>query len=633
MAFNLLWYPLDFEGEGEELSLLDAFARLELDAVLTAIRSQLTSSQVVRDLIKLQNRTTISSQQPLPFNKIGLVALPIFTPPPPPPPQPTIKVDPMDFRSVDIAEGTGSVGQALRIIITALNDDLTIYGVLLTEQYHWNLLPADGVYTNVHDPLLPNGAPNPDYDPLKETLDLDSFPIVIPQNTWKAFFIELAPREGTISQTEPFETVTVAFIFSNATNLFTGDSEGDEMHQLITAIPGYESTDRRYFDNFVAVRGSGIVIPKENPGSPEPDYRVFPPAIPFPDLPPVTLPPLEETLGTIGFVVGGINGLAAQLFNRTVYSFNFSSETLLLEPLLTNRREWCATVGNSSQFYIAGGSRANRSIPFSSIDRYNYISDVMYRIGQTLDVPCDMMSGAPIKSLGYLFGGDAISWQDGAVERYGTLRRIRQINFGNENITTLGSQLSQSKALCNCTTGNKKNIWIFGGGIRETPGLDFNFFAHNPITSIEKFAVESETSTLLGSSLSVANSWRNATAGNRYRIYIAGGVQIATSKRIPNQTGLSTQTISRFDNTHETLISLGTQLTTPKDSISPMGGSKKIYWAGGFTNDGELLGSTAIEKLSNLDGLNNETLSTISKSLLANCSNGSGISDYNPGWS
>ncbi len=626
MSFNNLWYPEDFAGRDLEPTVADAIDLLNQDGIAQSINELFKNRQIYQDIVSIQNQDAYTEDARIPFFQVGALEVAPPAPSPTPDPQPTILVTPMDFRSIDVEEGSGEIGQTVRILITALNDDLTIYGILTTEHAYWTINPADGVVANHHDP------DHPDYDPKVEVLDLDSFPITIPQNTWKAFFITLDPREGTISETEPFFTIGIAFILSNATNLSTNTPEADYFHNEIVQYPEYAGTPREYFNNFIAVRASGTIIPKLNPDPPEPDTRIFPPAAPIPSVDNFAPLPPELRYGSRGYLVGG-NNLLEYRFNRKITKLNLNAETLTTAQNMSAVREWPGVVGNSTQFYIVGGSRADKSINTHLIDSYNFITDSLVRISAGLDVQSDMLSGAPSERKGYLFGGDSDRWLDpnGPTFRYGTLNRIRLLDYDTEQISTIGTTLAQEKGLVNCATGNKRYIWLFGGGARNVTSLNYEFYAHTPVLNIEKFTVTDQSVQVIGTQLASDNAWRNCSCGNRDNIYIAGGNDgIGGNKRTPYSSGSLSNTISRFNIADEVLLNIGQSLLGNYDGLAPMGGSKKIYYGGGF--NGTNNGSLNIQKLQNIEGLNNETITLLSTQLTTSHNGAGGISDYNAGF-
>lgn len=621
MATNQLWYPLDFVGQGEEITVLDAIARINTDAINLALASQVKNRQIYWDIIHNQNATTLKSERFIPFSQVGTLPIPPVEIPPSPPPQPTILVTPTDARSIDITEGEGNGSQALRILVTALNDDLTIYGVLPDNRAYWDLDPQD--------------PPINSSDPLNRILSLAELPVVIPKNTWKAFFVTLHPREGTVVETMPFETINVVFILSNAVNTYHSNQgvekdTADFFHSVLAAYPGHETLQREHFNNYFAVRCYGTVIPATNPGPAQPDTRVFHTAAPFPGIPIPPEVPVEADLGTIGFTISGTDLIIGNQTNTSISVLDFSSETVTQAQYLTKPREWCGAVGNESQFYAAGGSSNNRTTITGTIDRYDMISNAMARISIVLRSGVDMLAGATAKNSGYLFGGDTLAWQDFLTPKYGTVDRIEKIDFTTEFITTLGNNLPSAKALTNNATGNSEKIWLFGGASRNVSSIDPYLFDQLPVNSLSLFTVSSETSVEQGINLAAGDSWRNATAGNRNFVYIAGGCLAATNKRQAAQAGLSSNSISRFNIFDDTLLNIGSQLSFRTDALSPMGGSKKIYFGGGFDDNGFQTRSD-IQRLDNLDGLNNETLFTISSQLRSDQGGGAGISDYNAG--
>lgn len=632
MAINPLWYPADFTGQGEELTVLDAIDRINNDAIELALSSQVKNREIYWDIIHNQNITTLKSETVLPFTQVGSLPLPPIVVPPSPPPNPTILVTPMDARSIDVEEGKGGAGglngsQAIRIIITALNDDLTIYGVLLEEREFWDLKPDVSKQPESNDPLF-------------RLLDIANVPIVIPKNTWKAINVSLNPRANTVNQTEPVDVQTVVFILSNAVNTYHSN-QGEELIQADNFFNKFNSDsdlqniDRRYFDNYIAVRLYGRIIPDSTSGGNAPsDPRppVLSPA-PYPGAIPLPPPPEEEDLGTRGYTIAGTDLLLSPTqTNRTISFLDFKSETIGTTTALTEAREWCGVVGNQSQFYVAGGSSNKRLVQSNSLDRFDMFTNAMSRLSLILRSPVDMLAGATVKDKGYLFGGDALRFtDDGGNVRYGSLDRIERMNLTTEFLVTTSSRLPSSKSLTNCATGNARHVWLFGGGRREASAIDTYLFAHDPVTTITEFdSVGGGTINLANQSLATNNCWRNASAGNRDYIYISGGCTKATDARTPAQSGLSSRVISRFNIATKTVLNAGTQLDFATDAHAPMGGSKKIYFAGGFSTNG-YQSRTGIQKLDNLGGAGNETITTITTNLTNGRGASAGISDYSAG--
>jgi hypothetical protein len=266
-----------------------------------------------------------------------------------------------------------------------------------------------------------------------------------------------------------------------------------------------------------------------------------------------------------------------------------SESSVLLGVRSTEERQWPSTVGTEQAWWTTGGWGDTPTSLARSIDRFTYLKETIFRIGQTIRTGKYLQTGLGNKASGYWCGGSNAGW-GGIFDSSGRqfTSEVEKITYSSEFVASMGNTLLSPRTSCLTSAGSRFAGYMFGGATNHATAP----YGWLPILSIEKLTYSGESWSQLGAALSSAHIG-SGKAGNQTKVWIAGGWTAGDEAA----WWTNSFKISSFTLSSETPTMTGVVLSASRTALAGTGSSGAGYFSGGFYPSGAEPNFRVVDKI------------------------------------